>query len=154
MTRNDLELQVERDMDSRYGYYMVNGCSADDHGETEEGELVSCMECSSAYDPEDMPVITYKSHGNYMTICADCFFRMIGWEDAIRIPWGGNSRDAEDAIDYENALDIMRSIVGNTGHPLLDGHRREVIAMLERVVELLNAVDGVLYDFKHIGVGA
>ena len=150
-----LEKQIERDMESRYGYYTVNGCCKDDDDETDEYDgMMSCMECNSLYDPDEIPVITYKSNGFYMTICTDCFFRMIGWEDAIQIPWGGSPKDAEAAIDYETALDIMRNVVGQTGHTILDKHRQEMIAMLERVVELQNSLGGDVYDFNQIGVGA
>lgn len=149
MTTNELEMQIERDMDSRYGYYMVNGNWPGAEPDEEEEETPYCEMCAGWYDDDvDMPEIRYRSFGIVRTICADCFFKMIGWKEAMQIPCDICDED----ILYDEALFILRNMIDKkVGHPSLDDHRAELLAVLERIVALTEQVEaekGSLTDLK------
>ncbi len=115
----------------------------------EEDERPECGYCDSAYDEDcGMGMIRYMGrYGDIKAICADCFFDMIGWYDARMFP-----RTEEYEPDFEEAAYILRNMLAEeTGIPVVDGHYKELLQAVERVVDLqdrLSTAEANLSEMK------
>jgi hypothetical protein len=139
MTRDELERQIERDMDSRYGEFMVNG-GVDIRikvvDEIDEDETL-CFYCGE-WEPEDKHIY-FVLDGKVECCCEKCLWGMI----------------EEDGM-YEDAIMVLRNRIGNnTGILAVDMMADKLIAELERANEAQLRRDGALYQIsKLMKVGA
>lgn len=144
--------QTLREADEIIARYEENGMREPEEAvrvspEVEE-ECPSCCCCGSAYDEDcGMGMIRYEGKYGVKTICADCFFDMIGWYDARMLP-----RSEESELDYDSAAYILRNMLaGKTGIPVVDEHFKELLAAVERVVDLqdrLSTAEAKLSEMK------
>lgn len=140
MTRNELERQIERDMDSRYGYYMVNGgidIRVEVVDELDEDDETLCFYCGE-WEPEDKHIY-YVFEGKICCCCEKCLWGMI----------------EEDGM-YEDAILVLENRIGNnTGILAVDLMADRLIAELKKANEAQLRRDGALYQIsKMLKVGA
>lgn len=140
MTRNELERQIERDMDSRYGKFMVNGgidIRIEVVDELDEGDDTLCFYCGE-WETEDKHIY-FVLDGKVECCCEKCLWGMI----------------EEDGM-YEDAIMVLRNRIGNnTGILAVDMMADKLIAELERANEAQLRRDGALYQIsKLMKVGA
>ena len=98
-----------------------------------DDERPACEYCETEYaDNAEMGMIRYEGKFGVKAICADCFFDLIGWYDARMYP-----RTEEYEPDFEEAAYILRHMLNEvTGIPVVDDHFKELLAAVERVVDL------------------
>lgn len=122
---------------------VISACEAYRMGKIEPNDVIyaDCIEddrpvceyCDAEYaDDSEMGMIRYEGKFGIKAICADCFFDLIGWYDARMYP-----RTEEYEPDFEEAAYILRHMLNEvTGIPVVDDHFKELLAAVERVVDL------------------
>lgn len=139
MTRVEIEIQKERDNDSKYGYRMVHGVDDDIEIEVDDEfeDETLCLYCGD-WDHEDKHIF-FVHDGKVECCCEKCLWGMI----------------EEDGM-YEDAIMVLRNRLGNnTGILAVDLMSDELIAELERANEAQLRRDGALYQIsKLMKVGA
>lgn len=133
-----LERMVERDMESRYGGFILNGCWDDDEDEMVEIDVVDdedgeiCTYCGD-WDPKEQHIY-YVFDGKVRSCCENCFFGMI-----------------EEDLMYEEAIMILRNRLGdNTGILAVDLFADRMIAELEKANQAQLVHDCAMYAIEKL----